>query len=134
MPFKLSTTIEGSTCKISIDLVRDGVILMRMDGHDVGEFGDAPMRVLEALIPDAGAALLFIDARQVRGVTVDVSGAWAQWLGRNRGKFSHLHMLTSSRQVEVTAEFVRRFAALDGQMSLYTDFPAFERRLIQASA
>lgn len=134
VPFNLSTTIEGSSCRISIDRVREGVILMRIDGHDVGEFGDVPMRVVEALISDTGMAMLFIDARGVRGVTVDVSGAWAQWLVRSRQRFSQMHMLTSSRQVEVTAEFVRRFTALHGQMNLYTDIPAFERCLIHASA
>ena len=133
MPFKLSTTIAGSSCRIVIERMREGVILMRIDGHDVGEFGEAPMSCVESLIPRDGAAVLYIDGRQVRGVTVDVSGTWAQWLGRNRHLLSHVHMLTSSRLVEVNAEFVRRFAALDGQMALYTHASEFERSLIQAS-
>lgn len=133
MTFKLSTTLQGSSCNITIDRMREGVILMRIDGHDIGEFGDAPMRCVEALTPGDGTAVLFIDGRQARGVTVDVSGRWAQWLGRHRERLGHVHMLTSSRLVGVNAEFVRRFAALDGQMLLYTDASEFERSLIQAS-
>jgi hypothetical protein len=69
----------------------------------------------------------------VRGVTIDVSGAWARWLDRRRDRFDTLHMLTSSRYVGVTAEFARRFAGPEDRMRLYTDAADFERRLLAAS-
>ena len=134
MSFKLSTLMEGSSCRIAIDRVRERVILMRIDGHDIGEFGDSPMKCVDALTPDEGAALLFIDARHARGVTVDVSGAWARWLSRSQSRIAEVHMLTSSRLVEVNARFVRQFTALDGRMQLYTDASLFERSLVTASA
>ena len=43
-------------------------------------------------------------------------------------------MLTSSRQVEVSAGFVRRFTSLEAQMHLHTDAATFERALVLASA
>ena len=82
--------------------------------------------------PRFGATI--IDARQVRGVTVEVSGAWARWLGANRAALGEVHMLTSSRQVEVSAGFVRRFTSLEAQMHLHTDAATFERALVLASA
>lgn len=133
LPFTLSTTLKGSACSLVIDRIREGVILVRIDGHDVGEFGDFPMRCVEALIPDNAPVDLFVDARMARGVTVDVSGTWARWLVRNQHRLHRVHMLTSSRLVEVNAEFVRRFAALGDQMVLYTAAGEFERSLIQAS-
>ena len=133
MPFKLGTLIEGASCTIAIDRVGDGVILVRIEGHDVGEFGDTPLRCIAALVPDGRGATLFIDARRAQGATVDVSGAWARWLGANRDLLGEVHMLTSSRLVAVSAEFVRRFAGLDGRMRLYTDAAEFEQRLVRAS-
>jgi hypothetical protein len=132
--FKLSTLMEGASCSIAIDRVREGVILVRIVGHDVGEFGDSPMRCIESFVPVDGTAVLFIDARNARGVSVDVSGAWARWLGQRRQQISTVHMLTSSKLVEVSAGFVRRFTELGSQMQLYTDPLLFERSLVQASA
>jgi hypothetical protein len=38
-------------------------------------------------------------------------------------------MLVGSRFIEVTADFVRRFAALEGVMRIYTDPAAFDEEL-----
>ena len=134
MTYRLSTRFEGSSCTLVMEQLATGVIYVRIDGHDVGEFGDMPQRCVAALIPEGGTARLFSAARQVRGVTVEVSGAWARWLGANRAALGEVHMLTSSRQVEVSAGFVRRFTSLEAQMHLHTDAATFERALVLASA
>lgn len=134
MTFKVSTRIEGSSCLMAIDRVREGVILVRIDGHDVGEFGDAPIRCVEALMSQEGDARLFIDARHARGVSMEASEVWARWFAGGMHGLRELHMLTSAKQVEVSAAFVRRFAGLQDRMHLYSDSSAFERSLVHASA
>jgi hypothetical protein len=134
MPFKLATRIEGTSCSIAIDRVAAHVLLVRIEGHDVGEFGDTPMRCLDAALPEAHASSLFLDTRQVRGVTMNVSAAWAQWLAARRSRLASVHMLTASRYVTISAEFVRRFAELEPIMSLYDDARAFEARVVSAIA
>lgn len=134
MTFAHRTRIDGFSCSITIDRVHDRLILVRIDGHDVGEFGRAPMRSIESILPRDGAAKLFIDARQAKGVTVDVSGEWAQWLGRMRKRLAGVHMFAVSRLVQINAEFLRRFVGLEDQMVLYTDSAEFERNLLRSSA
>ena len=57
----------------------------------------------------------------MRGASIDVSGEWAEWLRVHKAHLRAISMLTGSRFVEVTAGFVRRFAALQGVMRIYSE-------------
>jgi len=123
---------EGRHCKLSIQQSGRGVVVIRVTGTDVGEFGNSPMQDLKTWLQDAGAVNLFIDARNARGPSIDVSCEWAKWLKANRVQLSDISMLTGSRFVQVTADFVRRFADLEGVMKIYTDAAAFDAALESA--
>jgi len=120
---------EGIHCRLAIERPAAAVVVVRLTGWDVGEFADAPMKEIEKQF-DAGNGLqLFIDARAVRGATIDVSSEWAQWLRRNRARFAHVSMLTGAPFVQVTAKFVQRFTDLGEVMRIYTDPRAFDAAL-----
>jgi len=104
------------------------VVTIAIIGRDVGEHGDEPLRALDDELR-AGPFALFIDARDTLGASVDVSNIWAQWLRRNRDQLQAIHMLTGSRFVQLTADFVRRFAELGDTMRIYTDGAAFDEAL-----
>ena len=123
---------EGVTCGLAIERPGAGVVVIRLTGWDTGEFGDAPMK---EVAKDFGAApiKLFIDARAVKGATIDVSNDWALWLRGNRAKFQHISMLTGSPFVQLTAKFVQRFAELNEAMRIYTEPAAFDAALAAAA-
>ena len=106
-----------------------GVILMKITGYDIGEFGRAPMEELEQMISGESATDLFIDARETRGASVEVSAEWAHWLGQFQARLRHINMLTGSRYIQITAKFVRNFAGLHDQMRIFTDREAFDQML-----
>ena len=128
-----STRLESETCSFLIERRSPTVLLVRIEGHDVGEFGALPMRCLEALLPDAATAELFVDARATRGATIDVSNDWALWLGQNRARFHGIRMLSGSKFVHFTAEFVRRFSELEGLMQVYSAPAEFDAALAMAA-
>jgi len=72
----------------------------------------------------------FIDARAVRGASVDVSSELATWLAAHRAQLQSVTML--ARLIRITAEFVRRFADLNGIMSVCTEPAVFDLALAQA--
>lgn len=113
---------------MTLDRPRPHVVTLVIVGRDVGEHGDAPLRLLDDALR-AGSFALYIDARDTRGASVDVSNIWAQWLRRNRDQLHEIHMLTGSRFVQLTADFVRRFAELGDTMRIYTDGPSFDEAL-----
>lgn len=123
---------DGVHCNLTIQPLSPGVVVLRIAGTDIGEFGDAPMQALDARLAGGGAIELFVDARDVRGASIEVSAEWAQWLGAHRVQLRGVSMLTGSRFVQVTADFVRRFAALEGIMRVYTEAVAFDAALAEA--
>jgi len=128
----LPVFMEGLHGSLSIDRPRPGAVCVVIAAHDVGEFGPAPFRVLDEQLA-AGPYALFVDARQTQGASIEVSNHWARWLRANRDRLDRIHMLPGSRYVHVTADFVRRFAELEGSMVIYTDVAAFDEALANAA-
>jgi hypothetical protein len=122
---------EGIHCRLAIEQPSAGVVVVRLTGWDVGEFGDAPLRELDQLLEGAGTVELFIDARAVKGATIDVSNEWAQWLRKRRDKLKQVSMLTGAPFVQLTAKFVQRFAELGEAMRIYSDPAGFDAALKQ---
>jgi hypothetical protein len=126
------TRLEGLHCAIDIDEPEPGVVLLTIAGTDVGELGEAPFRELAPMLAGDRRIELFIDARLARGPSIDVSSEWARWLADHRDHLHHVNMLTSSRLVRLTADFVRRFAGLSEAMRIHTDVVMFECALSDA--
>ena len=122
--------LEGVHVTFVISRPAVGVVLVAIHGNDGGEHGDAPFRELERNIGPGRAPIeLYIDARTTRLASLNVSSDWARWLATYRARFRHISMLTGSRFIQLTADFVRRFADLGDLMRLYTDPAAFEGAL-----
>lgn len=124
--------LEGLHCTMTIDEPAPGVALVTIAGTDVGDLGDAPFRALAKTMEPGVLVELFIDARRARGPSIDVSSDWARWLGEHREHLRHVSMLTASRFVQLTADFVRRFADLGELMRIYTEPAVFEGALSNA--
>jgi hypothetical protein len=99
----------------------------------MGEFRHAPMKALDDCLRQVCPVDLFIDARDVRGVSIEVSADWAGWLNAHRADLQSVTMLTGSRFIQITAEFVRRFASLEGSMRICTDPAVFEQAVLEAT-
>jgi hypothetical protein len=129
---KREASYDGLHCNMTIQSRSRRVLVLRISGTDIGEFGEAPMLELNRYLTDAEAVELFVDARDVRGASIDVSGDWAQWLRAKKLHLRAVNMLTVSRFVQVTADFVRRFADLQDVMHIYTEPAAFDAALVES--
>lgn len=123
---------EGTSGAMAIHSPAPGVVVLEIEGHDVGEFGSGPIRRVEGYLSNRRPIHLYIDARRTKGVSIGVSSEWALWLLKNRTKFGHIRMLPGSRFIEVTADFVRRFAGLESLMRIYSDEADFDEALASA--
>jgi hypothetical protein len=119
---------EGVYATLVIERPTPGVVVVRISGRDAGEHGEAPLRELDRDL-ERGPFTLFIDARRTQGASIDVSNVWAQWLRTHRDRLHRIHMLTGSRFVQLTADFVRRFSELGDAMLIYTDPVPFDEAL-----
>lgn len=123
---------DGIHCSIVLERLADSLVLLRISGTDTGELGNGPMQVLDGWLKIHAPVKLFIDARAVRGASIDVSSEWAGWLGTHRNQLAMVTMLTGSLFIQITAEFVRRFAGLNGIMWVCTEPEVFDLALSQA--
>jgi hypothetical protein len=123
---------EGMNCSLVIRRPAPSVVLVVIEGTDTGELGEAPFRELAADVAGPGRIELFVDARATRAASMHVSKDWALWLAGNRDRMQHISMLTASRFVQLTADFVRSFAELGPLMRIYSDPAAFEGALSNA--
>lgn len=130
-PQVTEVTFEAPHSVLRIRRPQPGVVLLVITGTDVGEHGDRPFRELDRDVAD-GPFDLFVDARASRAVTIDVSGGWSRWLAARREALRSVHMLTGSRFVQLTANFVKNFAELGELMRIYTEPAAFEEALAAA--
>jgi hypothetical protein len=120
-------------CELTIERPATSVIVLTLSGHDTGELGDAPFQELERdFTADAPARELFIDARSGQGASIDVSGSWAQWLRQHKPQLRIVHFLTGSRFIQLSADFVRKFAELGETMRIYTEAEVFDAELESA--
>lgn len=124
--------LEGIHCTMVIKVPAPAVVVISIEGTDVGELGEAPFHALAPLFGAGTRIELFIDARNARGPSVDVSSEWARWLLAHRPRLLHVSMLTGSRFVQLSAALVRSFADLGETMRVYTDDRVFEGALSNA--
>jgi hypothetical protein len=120
--------LSGVNTTMTIKRLAASVVAVVISGTDVGELGEAPFRALDQQLA-RGPFSLFVDARRTKGASVDVSNLWARWLRNHRDDLVRIHMLTGSRFVTMTADFVRRVAELGDAMLIYTDPNVFDETL-----
>jgi hypothetical protein len=120
---------DGVHCSLAIRRPASAVAVVVLRGSDIGEFADFPMRELAKDLDRYGAIDLFIDARAVRGASIEVSSEWAFWMRTHARHFRQISMLTGSRYIQITAEFARRFVGLGERMKIFTDPVVFEEAL-----
>jgi hypothetical protein len=127
---------ESVHCTMTVQRLSDEVVVVRIAGTDIGEFGDRPLRAMDRFVAEAGdqPISLFIDARAVRGASIDVSSAWAVWLSKHKATLHRVDMLVLARAhlIALTAKFVTRFAQLDGKMTILSREDEFDLALGQA--
>jgi hypothetical protein len=120
---------EGVHCTLAINRPAPAIVVVVLEGSDIGEFADFPLQELAKDLGRFSSIELFIDARAVRSASVQVSGEWALWMNGHRHRFKQISMLSGSRYIEITAQFVRRFTGLADRMRIYTDAAAFDQGL-----
>ncbi len=124
---------RGEHATLSILRPATGVVVLRFEGRDVGEFGDTPFRELEQTIGEVLLVEIFVDARTTASASLDVSSDWAQWMIARRDRIRRLNILCGSRFIELTASFVQRFTQFGRRMRIYTEAVAFDEALRSAS-
>jgi hypothetical protein len=124
---------ESANATLTITRIRRGLVLMKIVGRDVGEFGTRPFDAMKPYLVD-GSLDFFVDLRDAVGATLNVSGEWAAWFQAHRSELGSVSILARTKYVQLTVDFVRRYAGVVELMRMYTSDEAFDEALATATA
>ena len=119
-------TQHGSFC---FARPRPGVLRVTIAGHDDGEFGSATLDEFIQALQRERPLTLFVDTRDAISVSPSGRDDWTRFFASNRHNLTAVHVLTSSKAVQLSVAVAQHFSDTGNLIRLYSKPDAFEARL-----
>jgi hypothetical protein len=126
--------LEGPQGRIVVARTAPSVVSLALSGRDVAHLVDAVAQEIEPDLAASEPLQLFVDARRTVGASMMMSAAWARWLAGRRDDLGRVDLLTGSGFLQLTGDFVRRFAGLGEKLHVHVDPGTWSRALSRAAA
>jgi hypothetical protein len=110
-------------CRLSIFNLAEGQLLIELEGRDLGQLGRKPFEVIERGLETRAALQVCFDLRRATAASWEASSGWAHWLRKRRAQLSHVHMLTSTPLITLTAKTVQSVAELGDAAQVFVSRP-----------
>jgi hypothetical protein len=127
-----SVRLRSPKCSFTYYRLRPGVVLMRIEGDDGGEFGTATMDELREDLSRYAPVEFFVEMLPTAGAKVTVQEAWTEWFSQNRSALKSVSMLTRSKYMHFTAEVVKLFSRTGELIRVYLEEQPFEEAIARA--
>ena len=122
--------LSGKACAFVSQRLRPGVLLTATRGRDTGEFGTAPLDLVEREYRLFGRPVQwYLDATQAKNAARTVVEQWTDWLVKHQGRLAQMHVLTGSKEVHLMIEIARHFSDASQRMILYKDPAEWTRNI-----
>jgi hypothetical protein len=122
--------IADERCSFTFWRPRPGVVLLRIEGIDQGQFGSLPQDELRGDVVRYAPIELFVETGGgVMTPSPLVQEQWAEWFRDNRPALKAIHFLAGGKYLQFTAEVVKLFSRTGDLMRVYLDRAAFEEAL-----
>jgi hypothetical protein len=128
-----SVRLESERCRFTFQRPRPGVVFLRIEGLDKGEFGSAPMDELREDLRRYAPIELFVEMDVSSGAALPVQEAWTDWFSANRSDLKSVSILASSKFMHFTAEVVKFFSRTGELIRVYLDPQPFDEALQRAA-
>ena len=103
-----------------------GLLLIRVEGHDNGQFGSALTDEIAAVLARAAPVEIFVDASAGSMPGLAVNRQWARFLGDHQHDITRVHILVGSKIAELSLAVVQRLSPAGKLIRTYTKREAFE--------
>jgi hypothetical protein len=126
--------IADEQCSFTYWRPRPGVVVMRIEGKDRGQFGTAPTDELRGDVARYAPVELFVDTRDpLVSAHVGVQDHWTEWFRENRSALKSVNMLVAGNYMHFTAEVVKHFSRTGELIRVYLDDARFSEALKRAA-
>ena len=127
-----STLLRTDRARFTLSRPKPGVFLVRIEGNDQGEFGDAPFDAVLAEMARFGPLELFVDTAEVLGVATRVREAWTEWFRVQQPRLRRVHILGGSKFVLSTMNISKELSRTGELIRVYKQREAFAEALARA--
>lgn len=124
--------LKTESCCILIRRLKPRVMLVKIEGYDVGRFGNAPFDELRSEIANFRAVELFVDLSAAFGARTPVREAWTEWFRANQDGLSRVSILVGSKFIEMAVTLSKLFSRTGELIQIYSSPQAFEEALARA--
>ena len=121
-------TLKAGKCAFEFTRRAPGVLEVRIEGTDKGQFGAAALDEIALAIVRERPIELFVDAAKASMPTVAVSREWTRFFSLNRKDLKRVSVLVSSKSVELTIAIAKHLSETGNLIQIYTDPALFEAR------
>jgi hypothetical protein len=131
-----SVRLTADRCSFLFENLRPGVLLITIEGDDVGQFGHAPLDEIAQEFGRFKAPVhVFVDAQRALGPSTSVMETWTAWLAANKDQLQKLEVFIpdESKLLHLTVSIARhlsRTGNLIGICSTSDEFTAAIRRQV----
>jgi hypothetical protein len=123
-----SVRLSAGRCTFVFTRPAHGVLDVRIEGTDKGQFGTAALDEIALAIVRERPIELFVDAGKASMPTVAVSRQWTEFFKLNRRDLKRVSVLVSSRSVELTIAIAKHLSETGNLIQIYSDPALFEAR------
>ncbi|HUQ28888.1 MAG TPA: hypothetical protein VM051_09860 [Usitatibacter sp.] len=121
-------TLKAGKCVFEFTRRAPGVLEVRIEGTDKGQFGTAALDEIALAIVRERPIELFVDASRASMPAVAVSQEWTRFFSLNRKDLKRVSVLVSSRSVELTVAIAQHLSRTGNLIQIYSDPSLFEAR------
>lgn len=125
-------TLASSDARFVFSTPRPGMLLIRIAGHDLGQFGSAALDEITNALRRDRPLEIFVDTREAVSVSPRVRDEWTRFFASNREHLTAVHVLTGSKFVHLAVAVAQLFSKTGDLIRLYSTPAIFEAKLEQA--
>jgi hypothetical protein len=120
--------LKSGRCAFEFTRRAPGVLEVRIEGTDKGQFGTAALDEIAVAIVRERPIELFVDASKASMPAVAVSQEWTRFFSLNRKDLKRVSVLVSSKSVELTIAIAQHLSRTGNLIQIYSDPSLFEAR------
>jgi hypothetical protein len=121
-----SLRLSASDVSFTYTRLRPGALLVRIQGYDRGELGDACFESLHTAMAERAPLDLLVDTRDTEGASTAVSSRWTAWFQENRSRLNEVHILVASKFVALTVNVAKHFSRTGELIRIHSDPATFQ--------
>ncbi len=118
--------LRNPSCSFAYERQRPGKLIVTVNGTDRGQFGSSTIDEILLAMQREGPIELYVDTRQARSISVDVSDDWTRFFMLNRAMLRRVHVLVVSEFIQLTISIAKHLSGTGDLIRIHSSEQGFK--------